>query len=82
MMYVKVLEMLQKAKDPLTREDIAEKTGLSVTKVALNLLRLREEGKAQSVVEGEKTLWSIREISNDKVKMEKRVRPYSTDNSF
>ena len=81
-MYVKVLEMLNAAEAPLTREDIAAKTGLSITKVALNLLRLREEGKVQSVVEGEKTLWSVREISNDKIKMEKRVRPYSTDNSF
>ena len=81
-MYVKVLEMLNTAEEPLTREDIAAKTGLSITKVALNLLRLREEGKVQSVVEGEKTLWSVREISNDKIKMEKRVRPYSTDNSF
>ena len=81
-MYVKVLEMLNAAEEPLTREDIAAKTGLSITKVALNLLRLREEGKVQSVVEGEKTLWSVREISNDKIKMEKRVRPYSTDNTF
>jgi DNA-binding IclR family transcriptional regulator len=73
-MYVKVLEILQEKGTPLTKEEIAEKTGLPITKVALNLLRLREEGKVQSTVEDEKTLWSVKEESDDKKKMEKRVR--------
>jgi predicted mannosyl-3-phosphoglycerate phosphatase (HAD superfamily) len=72
-MYIKVYEVLQAADSPLTKEEVAEMTGLPMTKVALNLLRLREEGKIQSFSDGETTKWAVKSASDDEKKMEKRM---------
>jgi len=74
-MYGKVYEVLKKSEKPLTREEISKRSKVPLAKASLNLLRLREEGKVESMDIDGLIHWAAKEEDeNEKKKMEQRAR--------
>jgi hypothetical protein len=72
-MYQKIEEIIDAAENPLSTKEVAEKAGISMAKAGQNLLRLKEEGKIESVeIEG-KICWKKKE-EDETAKLEKRVQ--------
>lgn len=73
-MYARVLEVLKNAEEPLTREEISRKANVPLAKTSLNLLRLREEGKVESMDKEGILHWSIKEEDENEKKMRQKGR--------
>ena len=73
-MYQKIEEIIDAADNPLSTKEVAEKAGIGMAKAGQNLLRLKEEGKIESVeIEG-KICWKKKEEEDETAKLEKRVQ--------
>lgn len=72
-MYQKIEEIIEKAEDPLSTKEVAEKAGLGLIEARKNLLRLKEEGKIDSVEKDGRICWQKKE-EDETAKLEKRVQ--------
>jgi len=72
-MYARVLEVLKNSEKPLTKEEISQKANVSIAKASQNLLRLREEGKIESMEMEGSIRWSIKTEDEAEKKMKQRV---------
>lgn len=72
-MYQKIEEIIENAEHPLSTKEVAEKAGIKLVEARKNLLRLREEGKIESVEKDGRVCWQKKE-EDETAKLEKRVQ--------
>lgn len=72
-MYQKIEDILTESQDALSTKEVAEKAGITIAEAGKNLLRLKEEGKVDSVEKEGKVCWQISEGDEEATKLEKRV---------
>ena len=72
-MYQDVEAIIEKSEEPLSTKEVAAKAEISLTDAVKNLLRLKEEGKIESVEKDGKVCWQKCREDEDKAKLEKRV---------
>ncbi len=71
-MYQKIEEILEQSDSPLTTKEVAEKAETTLFETRKNLIRLKEEGKIESVEKDGKICWQKKE-EDETAKLEKRV---------
>ena len=72
-MYQKIEEIIEDSGDPLSTKEVAEKAEISIAEAGKNLLRLKEEGKIESVEKEGKICWQKKREDEETEKLEKRV---------
>jgi DNA-binding transcriptional regulator YhcF (GntR family) len=72
-MYQKILAILEQSDSPLSTKEVAEKAEMSLLEARKNLLRLKEEGKIESVEKEGTICWQKKEEEEETAKLEKRV---------
>jgi DNA-binding transcriptional regulator YhcF (GntR family) len=72
-MYQKIEEVIRESEDPLSTREVAEKAEISIPEAVKNLLRLKEEGKVESVEKEGKVCWQMKAEDDETAKLEKRV---------
>lgn len=72
-MYQKIEEILEQSDSPLSTKEVAEKAETSLFETRKNLIRLKEEGKIESVEKDGKICWQKKEEEDEAAKLEKRV---------
>ncbi len=73
-MYVKVYDIIKAENRPMTKEEIAQKSNMSIPKVTINLLRLKEEGKIEGKGHEGTILWNLKEENEIDKKFKKLAR--------
>lgn len=71
-MYQKIEEIIEQSDSPLSTKEVAEKAESNLFEARKNLIRLKEEGKIESVEKDGIICWQKKE-EDETAKLEKRV---------
>jgi DNA-binding transcriptional regulator YhcF (GntR family) len=71
-MYQKIEEIIEQSDSPLSTKEVAEKAESNLFEARKNLIRLKEEGKIESVEKDGTICWQKKE-EDETAKLEKRV---------
>ncbi len=73
----KILGALREADRPLSVEELSKKTGIPVSRLRVDLFRLKGEGKIESRERDRQLRWTIRISKPSEKRYEKLARKYS-----
>ncbi|MBU7017346.1 MAG: hypothetical protein HXS44_07535 [Theionarchaea archaeon] len=73
-MYQNIEEIIENSEEPLSTKEVAAKAEIGITDAVKNLLRLKEEGKIESVEKDGKVCWQKKGEDDETAKLEKRVQ--------
>lgn len=72
----KILEVLRDASEPLTIEEISQRTGIALPRLRMDLFRMMGEGKVERRQRGEELVWALRVSAPIEERYEKLSKKY------